>query len=127
MLTRRSMLRAFAIGAPAAVVATAVGLPKVAARPGLSFAALNEASLAARLFPLSSLSALSANMGSIEMGQIITPGFDGRLPGFVMDLQQGHMTVICDENERRSAKRDWLDLSADHANDYGDDESDADE
>lgn len=68
MLSRRSMLRAFGIGAPAAAVAAAIGLPKPASGGyvlSTSGYVVGEAGLETKL-PVAQLSAISGEMGKIQ-------------------------------------------------------------
>ena len=83
MLSRRSMLRAFGIGAPAAAVAAAVGLPKpeskgyalqtadhAAGETLIPWADYKDAAITAPKLSVADLEAITANMGQIVAGEI---------------------------------------------------------
>lgn len=71
MLSRRSMLRALGLGAPAAAVATAVGLPNIPAAPSSVFFPLADGSITAAKLPVATLSAISGDLGQITAGWTI--------------------------------------------------------
>ena len=85
MLSRRTMLRAFGIGAPAAAVAVAMGLPKPAlaggahalstadyalGQAGIPWADYKDAAITAPKLSVADLEAITANMGQIVAGEI---------------------------------------------------------
>ncbi len=81
MLTRRSMLRALGLGAPAAAVAAAVGAPALAettlTTKGSHAAtlALPSGMITGERLDVSRLSVIGADMGSLTAGQVL--GIEG--------------------------------------------------
>lgn len=84
MHSRRSILRAFGIGAPAAAVAATLGMVKSAQATPMTDAAA--------WVNVSTLSAIGGNLGEVTAGRILHA--EGRME---IDLDRGVMTISCDD------------------------------
>lgn len=71
MLSRRTLLRALGLGAPAAAAAAAFGFPEIPAAPAPVFFSLVDGSISAAKIPVATLSAISGDLGQITAGRII--------------------------------------------------------
>ncbi|WP_454683998.1 hypothetical protein [Ancylobacter moscoviensis] len=96
MLSRRSMLRALGLGAPAAAVAAAFGLPKLPAPPAPTGFLLADGSITAANLPVAALSAISGDLGPITAGKIIGGTRLGEAGSMVFDLDGGTLTFSDD-------------------------------
>ena len=98
MLSRRSILRALGLGAPAVAVAAAVGAPAVAEAalttkwPHAATLAFPSGGITGERLDVSRLHVIDANMGSLAAGQIRVRAGDLH-PHTVIDLDRGILTI----------------------------------